>query len=114
MKTYQQIETGEVDAHEEALSSVETRRSTVAKLVGGLTATFAVAAVYNHVGVSVSPSASTLAASSTTAPSEAWKLRSDVQAMQKLKVRSVRLYRGVCYSRAHAALTVACGATAGA
>jgi len=96
MKTYQQIETGEVDAHEEALVSVETRRSTVAKLVGGLTATFAVAAVYNHIGVSVSPSASTLAAS-TTAPSETWKLRSDVQAMQKLKVRSVLLYRGVCH-----------------
>lgn len=86
MKSYQQIETGEVDAHEEALVSVETRRSTVVKVIGGITAVMGVAAVYNHVGASVSAPATTLAASAP-GPTESWKLRSDVQAMQKLKVR---------------------------
>lgn len=86
MASYQRIEVGEVDAHDDALINVDNRRATVVKVIGGLTAVLGVAAVYNYVGTSVPTASSALAASADSSSSKAWMMRSDVQAMRKQKV----------------------------
>ena len=65
---------------------VSSRRSSAVKVIGGLTAVLGVAALYNRVGTSYVSTASTLASASDT-DTKAWMQRSDVQAMQKQKVR---------------------------